>query len=274
MEVETTRQNGYDDSNEASRESSVERELNGEIKAVELNGSSGSPKGDNGLMKKPHSVADGHDGRIKRKAKRLIQRQNSRGESNGAVGLPASMNGHAKDYVVPQRRWKNSRRSRSGYGRGLPKKGGAGGKGVWGLPGSEALEELYEDENDPNYDSETNDQNIVLSEVIPELTPEEFFKLAEPIVLEYYEHGDTHEVAVNLDEILTGFLRPYVTSVIVEIAMDHKDSQREMTSVLISDLYGRVITGKDIEKGFEILLQNLPDLTLDTPDAATILGKF
>lgn len=272
MEVETARQNGYAGSSDGSRESSVERELNGEIKAVELNGSSSSPKGQNGLMKKPHSV-DGHDGRVKRKAKRLIHRQNSRGESNGAAGLPAAMNGHAKDYIVPHRRWKNSRRSRGAYGRGLPKKGGAGGKGVWGLPGSEALEELYEDENDPNYDSETNDKNIVLTEVIPELTPEEFFKLAEPIILEYYEHGDTHEVAVNLDEILTGFLRPYVTSVIVEIALDHKDSQREMTSVLISDLYGRVITGRDIEKGFEILLENLPDLTLDTPEAPTILGE-
>nr|XP_013099491.1 unnamed protein product [Stomoxys calcitrans] len=278
MEVEAVpNQNGY--ASAESRESSVERELNGDIKAVELNGGTAaggsSPKAQNGLMKKPANVGDSHDLRIKKKAKRLIQRQNSRGESNGAVGgLPAAINGSAKDYVVPQRRWKNSRRSRSGYGRGLPKKGGAGGKGVWGLPGSEALEELYEDENDPNYDSESNDQNVVLTEVIPELTTEEFFKLAEPIVLEYYEHGDTHEVAVNFDDILTGFLRPYVTSVIVEIALDHKDSQREMTSVLISDLYGRVITAKDIEKGFEILLANLPDLTLDTPDAPNIVGNF
>lgn len=275
MEVETVHQNGYGSGGDDSRESSVERELNGDIKAVELNGGSASPSGQNGHMKKPNSVGlDNHDNRVKRKAKRLIQRQNSRGESNGAAGLPAAMNGQAKDYIVPHRRWKNSRRSRGGYGRGLPKKGGAGGKGVWGLPGSEALEELVEDENDPNYDSETNDQNVVLTEVIPELTPQEFFKLAEPIVLEYYEHGDTHEVAVNLDEILTGLLRPYVTSVIVEISMDHKDSQREMTSVLISDLYGRVITSKDIEKGFEILLENLPDLILDTPEAPTILGKY
>ncbi|XP_017473472.1 PREDICTED: programmed cell death protein 4 [Rhagoletis zephyria] len=271
MEIETAQRNGNVD----SRDSSVERELNEDVQAVELNGSSGSPKGMNGHMKKPLPVGDGHD-RIKRRAKRLIHRQNSRGETNGAASaaLAAAVNGSAGGYVVPHRRWKNSRRSRNGYGRGLPKKGGAGGKGVWGLLGSEALEEVYEDENDPNYDSECNDKNIELREVIPELTPEEFFKLAEPIVLEYYEHGDTHEVAVSFDEILTGPLRPYVTSVVVEISMDHKDSQREMTSVLISDLYGRVITAKDIEKGFEILLDNLPDLTLDTPEAPTILGNF
>lgn len=271
MEVETAHHNGLVD----SRDSSVERELNGEVEPVELNGTSpGSLKLLNGLMKKPLPVGDAHE-RIRRKAKRLIHRQGSRGETNGtaAVHTVPSMNGVS--YIVPHRRWKNSRRPRNGHGRGLPKKGGAGGKGVWGLPGSEMLEEeAYEDENDPNYDSESNEKNIELREVIPEITPEEFFKLAEPIVLEYYEHGDPHEVAVSLDEILTGLLRPYVTSVVIEISMDHKDSQREMTSVLVSDLYGRVITAKDIEKGFEILLENLPDLTLDTPEAPTILGNF
>lgn len=217
--------------------------------------------------------------RTKRRMKRYTYRQSNRVEncSNGGIGaMYTSWNnsgGAGGHYVVPHRRWKNSRRSRNGYGRGLPKKGGAGGKGVWGLPGSEVFEEIYEDENDPNYDSETNDKNIILSEVIPEISPEELFKQMEPIILEYYEHGDTHEVALNLDEILTNNLRPHVTSVMVEIAMDHKDSQREMTSVLISDLYGRVIIGKDIESGFEMLLKNLPDLILDTPEAPVILGK-
>ncbi|XP_016949218.1 programmed cell death protein 4 [Drosophila biarmipes] len=273
-----------------SKESSVERELNGEIQAVELNGSGAGGGGhSNGHIKKPLPV---EDGRIKRKAKRLIQRQNSGSGSpnqtngngaaaaggGGAIALPLAVNGILPSpggYVVPHRRWKNSRRSRNlNRGRGLPKKGGAGGKGVWGLPGSEALAEVYEDENDPNYDSECNDRNVELREVITEITPEEFFKLAEPIVLEYYEHGDTHEVALSFDEILQGPLREHITSILVEIAMDHKDSQREMTSVLISDLYGRVITGKDIEKGFNMLLANLPDLILDTPEAPIMLGNF
>ncbi|XP_017872195.1 PREDICTED: programmed cell death protein 4 [Drosophila arizonae] len=281
-----------------SKESSVERELNGEIEAVELNG---GPSNGHNHIKKPLPVGDGHDGRIKRKAKRLIQRQNSGSGSGSGTSATSLTNGVATagggvlpsiasttvsslangilpsgtGYVVPHRRWKNSRRSRNlTRGRGLPKKGGAGGKGVWGLPGSEALAEVYEDENDPNYDSEVNDRNVELREVITEITPEEFFKLAEPIVLEYYEHGDTHEVAVSFDEILQSPLREYITSILVEIAMDHKDSQREMTSVLISDLYGRVITGKDIEKGFNMVLANLPDLILDTPEAPVMLGNF
>ncbi|KAL5274901.1 PDCD4 family protein [Megaselia abdita] len=235
-----------------------------------------------GVIKKPLPINDNHHDRVKKKAKRLT-RLNSRGNSVGnGVGTNTSSsteeNGlpinNVNNYVVPQRRWKNSRRSRNSYGRGLPKKGGAGGKGVWGKLGSELLEVEYEDHNDPNYDSETNDRNIELREVIPELSPEDFFKMSEPIILEYYEHGDTHEVAVLLDEILTGQLRPYVTAVAIEISMDHKDSHREMTSVLLSDLYGRVITGKDFTKGFDMLLENLPDLQLDTPEAPTILGNY
>lgn len=249
---------------------SGDRELNGRI------GGNSSPSSNNidvDGIKKPFPPNDSD--RIKKKAKRLVKQNSRDGIQNGHCSSSVGGGGVA-NYVVPQRRWKNSRRSRNGHGRGLPKKGGAGGKGVWGLPGSELLEVEYEDQNDPNYDEsdECNLKSIELKEVIPEITPEEFFKQTESIFLEYYEHGDTHEVAINLDEILTGQLRPYVTSVAIEISMDHKDSQREMTSLLISDLYGRVITGKDITKGFEILLGNLPDLILDTPEAPTILGNF
>ncbi|XP_059615134.1 programmed cell death protein 4 [Phlebotomus argentipes] len=209
------------------------------------------------LMKKP--AVDGE--RLKRKAKRLVKH-------NSGERVPAN----TMDFVVPHRRWKNSRRSRNGHGRGLPKKGGAGGKGVWGLPGSEILEEDFEDHNDPNYDSD--DKNIELKEVIPDITPEEYFKRVEPIFLEYYEHGDTLEVAQSIYEETTDPLRPMVTSIAIEIAMDHKQSHREMTSVLISDLYGRVVTGRDISRGFDMVLKNLPDLILDTPEAPTILGNF
>lgn len=103
---------------------------------------------------------------------------------------------------------------------------------------------------------------------------EEFTKKFEPLLLEYYYHGDTHEVADSLDEFLTGNMRSYVVKVAIEFAMDHKQSHREMTSVLISDLYGRVITSKDIVRGFDLLLEDLPDLTLDLPDAPHILGNF
>lgn len=210
------------------------------------------------LAKKP-AVPD-----TKKRAKK-IARQNSKEAAIGVSGAP--------NFIAPQRRWKNSRRSRNGQGRGLPKKGGAGGKGVWGKIGSELLEELEIDADDPNYDPDTYN-NVELKEIVPEMTLEEFTKKLEPIILEYYDHGDTHEVADSLDEFMTGAMRSYVSKVSVEIAMEHKQSHREMTSVLLSDLYGRCITSKDIVRGFDVLLEDLPDLILDTPEATTVLGNF
>lgn len=239
---------------------------------------SGSPKSDNGVANGNGTANGNGDGAMKKpsppsegkKRSKKIARQNSReGQQNHHV------NGSLNGFIAPQRRWKNSRRSRHGHGRGLPKKNGGGGKGVWGLPGSEILEEPLEmDRNDPNYDPTEVMDGVELKEVVAETTPEEFFKMIEPIILEYFEHGDTSEVAISLDEIIIGSLRPLVTTYSVQIALDHKDCQREMISVLISDLYARVVTSRDIAKGYDLLLANLPDLILDTPEAPTLLGNF
>lgn len=56
--------------------------------------------------------------------------------------------------------------------------------------------------------------------------------------------------------------------------MERKASCREMTSQLISDLYNRVVSEEDMERGFNHLITNLPDLVLDTPTAPTVLGNF
>lgn len=211
--------------------------------ALETNGvvpTNGTTNGDhtNAIKKPSPPPADG-----KKRSKKLT-RLNSRENVENHHGKGAF------NFIAPQRRWKNSRRSRNGHGRGLPKKNGAGGKGVWGLPGSEILEEdLVIDQNDPNYDPEVNDTNVELKEVVAEQTPEEFFKTMEEVILEYFENGDTREVAVSLDEVTCGSLRTLVTTYAVQIALDHKYSQREMISVLISDLYGRVVTSRDIVKG-------------------------
>jgi len=42
-----------------------------------------------------------------------------------------------------------------------------------------------------------------------------------------------------------------VVTITVELAMDHKPSHRELGSVLISDLYQKVISQRDIGKGMK-----------------------
>jgi len=75
--------------------------------------------------------------RIKRKAKRLTK----------FLAKEVSM----EIPTVTSRQLKNSRKSRAGLGRGLPKKGGAGGKGTWGALGSELAAVAALDFKDPNY---------------------------------------------------------------------------------------------------------------------------
>jgi len=91
-----------------------------------------------------------------------------------------------------------------------------------------------------------------------------------PIINEYFEHGDTEDVAISMDEINFGDNAYLILITTVTLAMEKKPSNREMASVLISDLYGRILHEEDIEKGFTFLLKSLPDLVLDTPTAPIV----
>uniref|UniRef100_A0A0K8TJP3 Programmed cell death protein 4 n=3 Tax=Lygus hesperus TaxID=30085 RepID=A0A0K8TJP3_LYGHE len=211
------------------------------------------------------------DQRLKKKGVLLEGKRIVRGLSKEGL-VP---NGSQADNINTPRNWKNTRRPRNGFGRGLPKKGGAGGKGVWGKLGSELAEEEDIDRNDPNYDSDSLDNGeIELATYIPEASDEELRKAAEMVILEYYEHGDPHEAILSFQELNLNNKRHYVCQLAVEIALDHKPSHREMTSVLISDMYGTIAKQNDIANAFDSLISNLPDLILDTPDAPTVLGNF
>lgn len=183
----------------------------------------------------------------------------------------------------PARGMKNSRKSRSVFGRGLPKKGGAGGKGTWGKLGSEVLDEIEDtgamDPNDPNYDDQNLDTvKLKVTEVSPrkkEYPDEEICKLIHTIVLEYYNHGDSEECYLAFEELpWSDSQRPLLVVTAVEAAMDHKPSHREMTSVLLADLYSHSLDEEHYSKGYDLLIKNLPDLVIDTPDAPTFLGNF
>lgn len=223
--------------------------------------------GEKNLLKKPLTVEEHRA--LRRKTKKNLGRQNSK---DGALGIAGAPN-----FVAPQRRWKNSRRSRNGQGGRATKKGG-GGRGNWGKMGSELLEEL-EDRNDPNFNEDEDLENVEFKEIVcadkAEADREEFIKTFEQVMLEYFETGDTNEVALLLDEnVRSGTLRPLVVRKAIEMAFEHKNSHREMTSALLSDLYGRCLISSDYEHGFDMLLNNLPDLYLDTPEAPHLLGNF
>lgn len=59
-------------------------------------------------------------------------------------------------------------------------------------------------------------------------------------------------------------------SLAVALALEGKASHRELTSRLLSDLVGHVVTPEDIAWAFDKMLRDLPDLILDTPEAPQV----
>lgn len=177
---------------------------------------------------------------------------------------------------------KNSHRPRGRFGRGLAKKNGAGGQFTWGVAGSEFSEERSSGINphcdnsdplDPNYDSDS-EENCKFETITPPLDDDEVEKFLAPVLLEYFEHSDTAEVKSTLDEVNISGNYFQIVTVLISLALEKKSSHRELASILISDLFGKVLRSEDIQHGFDLLLSQLDDLELDTPDANTVVGNF
>ncbi|XP_053313987.1 programmed cell death protein 4-like [Spea bombifrons] len=203
-----------------------------------------------------------HEARVKAKAKYRVRRTSSRDSESSET--PA-------DIPTPQGKG-HDRKSRMGKGRGLPKKGGAGGKGVWGAPG-QVYSYQEPDAHDPNYD-ESAQGDTVYQKVVPELDEAGLQTAVQPMVQEYFEHGDTGEVVALLNELNLGSQSPGVPRLAVSLALEGKASHRELASRLLSDLAGKVLSEEDIARAFDRMLSDLPDLILDTPEAPQMLGQF
>uniref|UniRef100_A0A8C5WL22 Programmed cell death protein 4 n=1 Tax=Leptobrachium leishanense TaxID=445787 RepID=A0A8C5WL22_9ANUR len=210
------------------------------------------------------------EARVHAKAKRRLRKNSSRDSGRGDSVSDNGESGRAVPPTSPRVKLMD-RKSRTGKGRGLPKKGGAGGKGVWGQPGQVYdVEEV--DIKDPNYD-EDQEQCVYETTVLP-LDERTFEKSVTPIVQEYFEHGDTNEVAEMLRDLNLGELKCGLPVLAVSLALEGKASHREMTSKLLSDLCGTLLSAADVEKSFSQLLQDLPELVLDTPKAPQLVGQF
>ena len=76
-----------------------------------------------------------------------------------------------------------------------------------------------------------------------------------------------------LRDLNIGSNKHRIMEMAVSLALDRHDPQRELTSRLISDLYGQLLTRDEMMEGFHVLLTNLPDLSLDTPDAPSVSSR-
>lgn len=211
-----------------------------------------------------------NEAKLHAKAKRRLRKNSSRDSGRGDS---VSDNGENARGVLPTspKIKLMDRKSRTGKGRGLPKKGGAGGKGVWGTPG-----QVYDvdevDVRDPNY--EEDQESCVYETTVLPLDENAFEKSVTPIMQEYFEHGDTNEVAEMLKDLNLGEMKSGLPVLAVSLALEGKASHREMTSKLLHDLCGTVLSVEDLLASFDKLLQELPELVLDTPKAPQLVGQF
>ncbi|KAI8472184.1 MAG: armadillo-type protein [Monoraphidium minutum] len=194
-------------------------------------------------------------------------------------GAKAVIKGHAAHGTQHA----TDKKSRSLKGSGAAKKGGAGGKFTWGKAGPDdgssfvGLAGGSLDRNDPNYDSE-EERAVVLQSAQSNRIREEVVAYKREIATvcdEYYSSGDVQDVANSLDELgAAGSMAHYFVKRLVTLALDRKDREREMASVLLSSLYGEVISADQMQKGFWRLADGLDDTLLDVPDAVDMLSLF
>lgn len=73
-----------------------------------------------------------------------------------------------------------------------------------------------------------------------------------------------------LKELNLGHNKFEFSSMAVSLSLEGKASHRELTSRLLSDLSGKVMSQSDTARAFDKILKELPDLILDTPEAPKV----
>jgi hypothetical protein len=152
---------------------------------------------------------------------------------------------------------------------GSPKKGGAGGKGTWGVGGLDDLKAVsISGRKDPNYDSEDEEVEEVVITKTEVATPTEI------IIRELLLSGDIPETIKSLKDLNDDRLHEQFVKKAIVTAMEKQAYERELVSKLLCASYNVAITGEKLAGGFQAALDYLDDMVLDTPDAEEILSKF
>jgi hypothetical protein len=75
------------------------------------------------------------------------------------------------------------------------------------------------------------------------------------IMEEYFTSGDVQNAATSLEEIDAPQFMYWAVKKLVTLAMDKRPHEREMASVLLSALYGEVVSSDQMQTGFIKLLE-------------------
>ena len=93
------------------------------------------------------------------------------------------------------------------------------------------------------------------------------------MIKEYFENGEAAEVGRCLSDLDKSLVHTVAVRAIA-IALDRKPGDRELVSQLLSDSYPSFFQKDDITKAFNVVLEDLEDLSIDVPDAVDQMARF
>ncbi|KAK6920592.1 Initiation factor eIF-4 gamma, MA3 [Dillenia turbinata] len=94
------------------------------------------------------------------------------------------------------------------------------------------------------------------------------------IIHEYFLSDDIPELIRSLEDLAMPKLNPIFLKRLITLAMDRKNREKEMASVLLSALHIELFSTEDIVNGFVLLLESAEDTALDILDASSELALF
>lgn len=94
------------------------------------------------------------------------------------------------------------------------------------------------------------------------------------IIHEYFLSDDIPELIRSLEDLGAPEYNPIFLKRLVTLAMDRKNKEKEMASVLLSALHIELFSTEDIVNGFVLLLESAEDTALDILDASNELALF
>ncbi|XP_021720212.1 uncharacterized protein LOC110687878 [Chenopodium quinoa] len=94
------------------------------------------------------------------------------------------------------------------------------------------------------------------------------------IIHEYFLSDDIPELIHSLEDLGAPELNSIFLKKLITLAMDRKNREKEMASVLLSALHIEIFSSEDIVNGFVMLLESAEDTALDILDASNELALF
>uniref|UniRef100_A0A7N0RJD2 MI domain-containing protein n=1 Tax=Kalanchoe fedtschenkoi TaxID=63787 RepID=A0A7N0RJD2_KALFE len=94
------------------------------------------------------------------------------------------------------------------------------------------------------------------------------------IIHEYFHSDDIPELVQSLEDLGLPEYNPIFLKKLITLAMDRKNREKEMASVLLSALSIGFFSTDDVVNGFVLLLESAEDTALDILDASTELAYF